>query len=132
MYCNASRKLGASFLRTVLILSPLANMICQEPLFTHSWMSARAIKLFVVLPQEKRIPHDTTKNVFYSFAQQIRDPRCRSDFPFFSSPGSNGDNLVEASSSFSVTFEAAATSAPLSYLHEHRICLDLGARHNEI
>jgi len=76
--------LDPSFLRTVLILSPLVDMICQEPLFTHSWMSARAIKLFVVLLREKRILRSTTKNAFYSFARQIRE-LAPADFPFFSS-----------------------------------------------
>lgn len=60
-----------------LILSWPADTICQKPLFTLSWMSARAIKLFVVLAREKRVPYDTTfaTRVLFLYARNKRDPR---------------------------------------------------------
>jgi len=53
-------KLKVPFLRAneSFISSLPADTICQKPLFTHLWMSARTIKLFVVLAQEKRVPYD--------------------------------------------------------------------------
>lgn len=119
--CNAIVSWEPSFLRTILILSPFADMICQEPLFTHSWMSARAIKLFVVLPREKRILRDTTKNTFYSFTRQIRK-LAPADFPFFSFMFQPETTKLKCLS-LSVIFEVATTRAQYFYLHEHRICL---------
>lgn len=125
------------YARMVLILSLPADTICQKPLFTLSWMSARTIKLFVVPAREKRVPCDTTfaTRVLFLYEKWERSSSPAAS-PFFSfarkcvQTETAGLKSLSLFLSFCIIFEAATVNESATFLlHEHRFYLGSGASH---